>query len=344
MKKIFFTMVIAFAAILSSFADDSAKRLAFANPIIKKSIPDPTIIKAPDGYFYLYGTEDTRNMPIYRSRNLLDWTFVGTAFTEATRPRTVNPYVAYKNDAGNTVNAMMWAPDINYINGQYVLYYAIGVWGIEWKSGVGVATSERPEGPFVDRGAVFISDEIGVQNSIDQFYIEDGGKNYLVWGSFRGIYAIQLTDDGLRVMPGATKQQLAGGLMEAAYIHKKDGYYYLFGSAGSCCDGASSTYHVVYGRATNLMGPYVNKAGGTMLNNQAETLLSGNDFVAGPGHNAEFVEDDKNQTWIIYHGYIRDEAALGRCVFLNQVKWKDGWPYMDSDTPSRQSAAPYFNN
>jgi len=127
-------------------------------------------------------------------------------------------------------------------------------------------------------------------------------------------------------------------------VYLKDGYYYLFGSAGSCCEGASSTYHVVYGRATNLMGPYVNKAGGTMLNNQAETLLSGNDFVAGPGHNAEFVEDDKNQTWIIYHGYIRDEADQGRCVFLDQVKWKDGWPYMDSDTPSRQSAAPYFNN
>lgn len=344
MKKILFTIVIAFAAILSSSADDSAKRLTYTNPIIKKSIPDPTIIKADDGYFYLYGTEDTRNMPIYRSRNLVDWMFVGTAFTEATRPRTVNPYVSYKNSEGNTVSAMMWAPDINYINGQYVLYYAIGVWGIEWKSGVGVATSERPEGPFVDRGAVFISDEIGVQNSIDQFFIEEGGKNYLVWGSFRGIYIIQLTDDGLRVMPGATKKQLAGGLMEASYIYKKDGYYYLFGSAGSCCDGASSTYHVVYGRSTNLMGPYVNKNGGTMLNNQAETLLKGDSFVAGPGHNAEFVEDDKNQTWIIYHGYLKEEADKGRCVFLDQVKWSNGWPYIENSVASKQSAAPYFQH
>lgn len=344
MKKTLPILIAAFAFVMSAQADNSAKRLSFSNPIIKKSIPDPSIIKAEDGYFYLYGTEDTRNMPIYRSRNLLDWMFVGTAFTEATRPRTVTPYVAYKNDAGNIVNAMMWAPDINYINGQYVLYYAIGVWGIEWKSGVGVATSERPEGPFVDRGAVFISDEIGVQNSIDQFFISENGKNYLVWGSFRGIYIIELTADGLRVKPGAQKKQLAGGLMEASYIYKKDGYYYLFGSAGSCCEGANSTYHVVYGRSTSLFGPYVNKTGGRMLDNRAETLLKSNDFVAGPGHNAEFVEDDKNQTWIIYHGYLKQEADKGRCVFLDRVKWNSGWPYIEGGVPSRKSDAPYFNN
>lgn len=344
MKKILFATIIMLAGFVTVNAENNAKRLTFSNPIIKQSVPDPTIIKANDGYFYLYGTEDTRNMPIYRSRNLIDWMFVGTAFSEATRPRTVNPYVAYKNSSGNTVTAKMWAPDINYINGQYVLYYAIGVWGVLNKSGVGVATSERPEGPFVDRGAMFISETIGVNNSIDQFYIEDGGKKYLVWGSFYGIYIIQLTDDGLRVMPGASKRQIAGGLMEASYIYKKDGYYYLFGSAGTCCEGANSTYHVVYGRSRSLFGPYVNKNGGSMLNNQCETMLQSDSFVAGPGHNAEFVEDDKGQTWIIYHGYLKEEADKGRCVFLDQVKWNNGWPYIEDKVASRTSEAPYFNN
>ena len=298
MKKILFATIIMLAGFVTVNAENNAKRLTFSNPIIKQSVPDPTIIKANDGYFYLYGTEDTRNMPIYRSRNLIDWMFVGTAFSEATRPRTVNPYVAYKNSSGNTVSAVMWAPDINYINGQYVLYYTIGLWGKEWDSGIGVATAPKPEGPFTDHGKLIDSREIGVQNSIDQFYIEDGGKKYLVWGSFRGIYIIQLTDDGLRVMPGASKRQIAGGLMEASYIYKKDGYYYLFGSAGTCCEGANSTYHVVYGRSRSLFGPYVNKNGGSMLNNQCETMLQSDSFVAGPGHNAEFVEDDKGQTWI----------------------------------------------
>ena len=58
----------------------------FTNPVIRRSAPDPTVIRADDGLFYLYSTEDTRNTPIYRSSDLVDWTFIGTAFTDTTRP------------------------------------------------------------------------------------------------------------------------------------------------------------------------------------------------------------------------------------------------------------------
>ena len=342
MKRII-TSALLLAALLvagtdRTAADNNVKRLTFSNPIIPRSVPDPTIIRGEDGFFYLYGTEDSRNIPIFRSKNLVDWLFVGTVFSESTRPACVGP------GSGGTPgsSAMMWAPDINYIDGQYVLYFSIGVWGYGEKCGVGVATSDRPEGPFVDRGVVLMANEIGVHNSIDQFYIRDNGKNYLIWGSFFGIYMIQLTEDGLRIMPGAQKVQIAGSLMEASYVYKRDGYYYLFGSAGFCCEGANSTYHVVYGRSTNLAGPYVNKSGGRMLDNQCEVLLQSNDFVAGPGHNAEFVEDDNGDTWIPYHGYLRAKADLGRVVLLDKVQWKDGWPFIENSSPSTTSAAPYF--
>ena len=79
------------AGIDRAAADDYIKRITFNNPIIPLSIPDPTIIRAEDGLFYLYGTEDTRNIPIYRSKNLIDWLYVGTAFSESTRPACVAP-------------------------------------------------------------------------------------------------------------------------------------------------------------------------------------------------------------------------------------------------------------
>ena len=86
-------MAIAAALCLSCLAmfnaNDVAAQKTYNNPVIKSSTPDPTVIRANDGYFYLYGTEDMSNMPIYRSRNLVDWTFVGTAFTDATRPKCV---------------------------------------------------------------------------------------------------------------------------------------------------------------------------------------------------------------------------------------------------------------
>ncbi len=54
----------------------------YTNPIIDTSLPDPSIIKAQDGYYYLVATEDIHNVPIFRSRNLVDWTQTGTAFTD----------------------------------------------------------------------------------------------------------------------------------------------------------------------------------------------------------------------------------------------------------------------
>ncbi|MDR1919040.1 MAG: family 43 glycosylhydrolase, partial [Tannerellaceae bacterium] len=157
------------------------------------SAPDPTIIRAEDGFFYLYSTEDVRNIPIYRSDDLIHWQFRGTAFTNETRPD-------FEPRGG------LWAPDINYI-GTYVLYYSMSVWGGEWTCGIGVATASSPEGPFSDRGMLFRSNTIGVQNSIDPFFMEEEGKNYLFWGSFSGIYGIELTADGLSLKPGAEKKQ-----------------------------------------------------------------------------------------------------------------------------------------
>jgi len=91
----------------------------YTNPVIPKSLPDPTVTRAADGTFYLFATENTRNVPIYRSANLVDWTFAGTAFTDATRPQW-NPKGA------------IWAPDINETGGKYLLYYSKSEWGGEW--------------------------------------------------------------------------------------------------------------------------------------------------------------------------------------------------------------------
>lgn len=59
---------------------------SYSNPVIAQSVPDPTVIRAEDGYFYLYGTEDVYNMPIFRSSDMVHWTKINTVFNDATRP------------------------------------------------------------------------------------------------------------------------------------------------------------------------------------------------------------------------------------------------------------------
>lgn len=300
----------------------------YNNPIINYSLPDPTIIKANDGFYYLYATEDIRNIPIHRSKDLVNWEFVGTAFTDQTRPR-------FEPKGG------LWAPDINYINGQYILYYSMSVWGGEWTCGIGVATADNPEGPFIDHGKLFRSNEIGVQNSIDQFYIEEDGKKYLFFGSFRGIYVVELSDNGLSVKPNAEKQQIAGTAYEGVCIYKRNGFYYMFASIGSCCEGLESTYTTVVGRSDSILGEYLDKEGKPMLQNNHEVLIHKNDKFVGTGHNSRIVQDEKEQSWILYHAVSVDNPE-GRVLMLDQVKWKDNWPYIEGSSPSFEAEAPVF--
>lgn len=144
--------------------EEQQPKNVYRNPVIDYSLPDPSVIEGDDGYYYLYATEDIRNLPIHRSKNLVDWEYVGTAFTDRTRP-DFEP------------NGGLWAPDINKIGDKYVLYYSMSVWGGELTCGIGCATADKPEGPFTDHGKMFRSNEINVQNSIDPFYKKMEGRN-----------------------------------------------------------------------------------------------------------------------------------------------------------------------
>ena len=301
-----------------------AQTVTNRQPVIDMSAPDPTVIRAEDGTFYLYATEDMRNVPIFHSANLVDWKLVGTTFTDNSRPKWLP-------------KGGIWAPDIQRVGGKYHLYYAKSVWGGEWDAGIGVAVSNNPAGPFVDRGCMFTSKQIGIQNCIDPFYIEDGGKKYLFFGSFHGIYGVELTADGLHVKQGAKPCEVAGTFMEATYIRRRGGYYYLFGSTGTCCEGARSTYRITIGRSKSLFGPYVDKAGQRLLDNHYNILLDKDDSVLGPGHNAGLITDDAGNDYMFYHGFKASDPDAGRVVWLSRIVWADGWPSMMMEKDSQKN-------
>jgi arabinan endo-1,5-alpha-L-arabinosidase len=280
----------------------------------------------------LYATEEkTRNVPIYKSNNLVKWEFVGTAFTNQSRPNFIS-------------GGVIWAPDINLINNRYVMYLAQAISNSPQKnSGVGVGYSEKPEGPFTFQGKFFDSVEIGVDASIDPVYIEDQGKKYFIWGSFHGIFAIELENDGLHIKSGSNKIQITGDAFEGTYVFKRGDYFYFFGSVGSCCSGVRSTYQVTVGRSKNVLGPYVDKTGKDLMNGGYTVILSGNDRFKGPGHNSKLVQDDSGNDWLLYHAYDAKNASAGRLLMLDRVLWdRDGWPYIEGGTPSLTAAEPSF--
>lgn len=312
----------------------------YTNPIISdKSVPDPTVIRAKDGYFYLYATQTkTYWMPIYRSKDLVNWEYMHTAFTQATKP----------NLSGG---GAFWAPEVQYINGKYVLYYSWAQMNEASTSYTAVAVSDSPLGPFPNSKALITNEEFG-SNVIDQFYYEEDGKKYMFFGSFTGIYVTELTDDGLFVKRGGDgkpllKKKICGNAFEGTNIYKKNGFYYLFASIGNCCNGVNSNYKVVVGRSKDLLGPYVDKKGKGMIDNSWELVFEGDGQKwIGPGHNSIIIQDDEGTDWMIYHSYIKTGSAVGgRLGMLDRLQWSnDGWPYIKNCVPSNSDLIPVFKD
>lgn len=313
--------------------------ITYTNPVITfSSAADPTVIRTEDG-FYLYATQtDKYWVPIYFSKDLVNWEFKRTAFRNATKPQIPG-------------GGAFWAPEIRHINGKYVLYFSWAKWGDGDASYTAVATSDSPLGDFVNSKELLTKEDFG-SNCIDQFYYEEDNKKYMFVGSFNGIYVTELTDDGLSVKRNENgtptlKKQVCGKAFEGTNIYKKNGYYYLFASINNCCDGERSRYKVVVGRSQDLLGPYLDKSGKDMINNAWELVLEGDgQKFFGPGHNSIIVQDDAGTDWMIYHSYVKENGEVGgRLGMLDRVLWtEDGWPYIKNCVPSTSDLLPVFNN
>lgn len=318
----------------------------FTNPVFEPILADPTVLRDPvSGAFYAYGTQDdwgdgagSRLVPVLKSYDLANWEVAGEAFES--KP-------SWKKRGG------IWAPEAVYDNGKYFLYYAFSIWD-DPNPGIGVATSDKPEGPFQDHGKIFDSKSIDVPNSIDPFVWLENGRKYLFWGSFdngpkQGTYGVPLREDGIQITDPADKFKIAAGDLEAVIIHKRNNYYYFISSRGSCCEGVNSTYHMVVGRSNDLAGPYLDKDGRDLRERGNGTLvLKANDKFVGVGHGSRIITDDADQDWILYHGIDIEQGKVSsgasrRMLLLDKVDWADDWPVIKGDTPSvKAQNKPYF--
>ena len=328
----------------------------YTNPVIRNNCADPDVFddRARTGYFYAYSTQNgSVYMPVYRSADMVHWEYVCDAFN-GDMPDWMN----------TDVEVRTWAPNMNYINGKYVLYYAEGIVTDGSISGTAVAYSDSPTGPFLwrdlpNKGCLVTSDQIGFKNMIDPVYYVDRatGKPYLFIGSFgnQGLWAMEMTRDGLGFVRDClveANRVLYGRNIEGTTIHYHDGYYYIFGSNGSCCENKKSTYHVVVARSRNLLGPYVLKDGTPltkyewMLNPDANTILrnpaadsGAYPYFAGVGHNASIITDDAGNDWMYYHAFWRGNGYNGRCLCMDKIVWSNGWPSFAGGCPTMTQTA-----
>ena len=275
------------------------------------------------GHFYLFSTGN--NLGAKTSTDLLKWQGVADVFSAETRP-------AWLADAVPGVSNL-WAPDVSFFGGQYHLYYSASTFGSN-HSCIGHATrASLSAGAWLDQGQVICSNASTSTkdnwNAIDPNAIVDQtGQAWLALGSFwGGIKLIKLDQTGARLgtsLDALAARPNAGGAVEGAFIVRRCGFYYLFTSWDACCKGADSTYNTRYGRSATLAGPYVDRAGVSLLQGGGSLLLEGGDRYRGPGHNAVVFTD--TGAYNVYHAY--DANNNGASVLrVSELVWdSDGWP------------------
>ncbi|HUO60311.1 MAG TPA: family 43 glycosylhydrolase [Candidatus Acidoferrales bacterium] len=318
-----------------------------------ESCPDPSILRSQtpgDNAWYIYCTEEmfTDHAPLHlmamaRSEDLVHWNYVGDVFKQ------LPPGVAS--------DGLLWAPDIEYFNGQYFLYYVASNTP-RGGTAIFVATSTSPAGPWTPQPDPVVEPEpadcCGGQPrwTIDPAIVEENGTRYMIYGSFYGgISARELSPDGLHTSRASEVAIAPPYRYEAAYVVKHDGYFYLMLSAGDCCSGDLSGYGVFALRSQRALGPYTDRDGHMLLEPRVGgtpvLLQNGNRWV-GPGHNATFT-DANGQDWMIYHAIDVNKPTFAgswtrRPVMMDRIDWVDGWPTVrggagPSDGPEPAPAA-----
>lgn len=285
-------------------------------------IHDPSMLKVGSGYA-LYSTHGL--LHAHASTDRMNFADSGYALTAL--PAWTNAYTGASGD--------LWAPDASYHSGSsnpYWLYYAASTFGSA-NSAIGLAYSASgTPGTFVDSGgAIYTSANCAGSNAIDPASIVDASGNaWLVFGSWSNGIHIVPVDNATGVPTGAACTQLAyhpsGTGIEGSSIYSHGGYYYLFASIDTCCDGDSSTYRIIVGRSSSITGPYTDRGGIALTAGGGTIVLSAHGNVNGPGGESLFSDTDGDI--LVYHYYDGNNngyPALG----INVLGWtSDGWPYV----------------
>lgn len=323
------------------------------------NVHDPSVIKSGE-YYYMYSTDAiwwpqdavresdtiaTGNIQVRRSRDLVNWEFLGWALDSI--PEEAFAHV--KEASGGTEPGGIWAPYIQKHNDIYRLYYSVSVFGAN-TSCIGLATSSSPKGPWKHEGLVVKTFKTDPVNAIDPSIVVDveNGKYWMHYGSyFGGLYVVELDP-----VTGLTKVEDDLGKMVANRANSKDKIieapeaiynpntklYYLFVSY----DALFTHYNVRVGRSENPEGPFYDMYGNDLADtaNNYPVLTYAYRFGdhpgwAGVGHCA--VINDNGEFFMVHQGRLAPDNLM-MVLHVRKIFWtSDGWPVV---SPERYAGVP----
>lgn len=294
MKKFFIIMTLLAAFSLNSYAQEGAPY-----------IHDPSTIAECDGKYYTFGTG---------GGGLISddgWTW----HSGAVRP------------GGGA------APDVMKISDRYLVIYGATGGGLGGGHNGRILTMwnktldpNSPDFKYTTPVEVASSDGMEDNDAIDPCLLLDpDGRLWATYGTYFGNIRLIELDPKTGFRKKGNKEKDVAIDCEATDIIYRDGWYYLLGTHGTCCDGVNSTYNIVVGRSKKVTGPYIDNVGRDMLHGGGKMVINAGDRMCGPGHFGRTVIDEGVEVMSCH--FEADFNRSGRSVLaIRPLLWKNGWP------------------
>ncbi len=286
--------------------------MKYQNPIIKGFNPDPSICRVGEDFYLVTSTfEFFPGVPIYHSKNLVNWELINYCLTTDTQL----PLEGAESSDG------IYAPTIRYHDGVFFMTTTNVSSGGNFIVHTKDIYGEWSEPAYVDQGG------------IDPSLFWDDGKCYFVSNGIdeKGKICIFLCEldpfTGKKHTESTIISYGCGGRYpEAPHIYKINGYYYLMLAEGGTEYGHMETMQ----RSRSIYGPYEACPHNPILSHRDTPGP-----IQATGH-ADIIEDQNGNWWLVCLA-IRPIGGmqlhhLGRESFLAPVTWsKDGWPIVGNE-------------
>ena len=301
MKKIFQMGLVALVSVSMS----EAVMAQIGAPFIH----DPATIAECDGKYYTWGTGGSGLV----SEDGWVWT------------------------SGERIPNVGAAPDMIKIGDRYLLAYSTTGGGLGGGHAGTIVTcfgkTLDPKSP--DYGFPAAAERITVAHSeVDEdcdaidagLIMTPEGRLFVTFGTYFGF--IRMTE--LDPKTGARLDTLTEDIniavdCEATTMIYHDGYYYLLGTHGTCCDGINSTYNIVCGRSKSPTGPFIDNVGRDMVEGGGKMVLGARDGYTGAGHFGRTIIEDGVEK-MSFH-WEADYYQSGRnTLAILPIVWRNGWP------------------
>ncbi|MBN2037106.1 MAG: family 43 glycosylhydrolase, partial [Chitinispirillaceae bacterium] len=322
MKKIRVVMLSVATTLLlltNAKADTAWDAIGNFNPIVPGYFADPTLTKFGDTYFLYTTTDGTGSghgwVQVWISKDMVNW---------------VNYKMNWLNKSQN------WAPDCIEMGGKYYLFYNFPLETYEYSGNTPVGPwTECPVSPLIPNQFVppvltldfqTFKDTVASVSSLYGYFTTWAGNNDagVGWVKFNTASNLYTFAD-----KGRIPYRRLQGIMEAPYMLKRNGKYYLMYSNGDC---ASSSYNVQY--SINTVGPTDTSAWVYGQNNPVLSTNTANK-VDGPGHHS--VLQVGSNYYICYHRHDiwLTSGGLTRQTCLDPMTFTSG-DQINRVTPTHQ--------